>query len=133
MFASVNGFVLAPVVALGKPPEGFVGDIVTDGVRGDARFDGPASALGCLYGMYRYVRGVLALLGLVVGRWRAGAFCVPWSLGIAEGGYRVRAPTQINALEGGIPPWSLLAGVAIESSQAAGLSRGLTRLGMPEL
>ena len=67
---------LALAIASDNPPEGFVGDIVTDGVRGDAAFDGPASALepllgsvrGTVYGMYRYDRGVLVTLcGLVTG------------------------------------------------------------------
>ena len=55
---------LAPAIASDKLQRGFVGDIVTDRVRWDARFEGPASVLVYWYGKYRHLWGVLILVGL---------------------------------------------------------------------
>ena len=91
-FSSVAVLVmLALAVASDNPPGGFVGDIVTDGVRGDATFDGPAPALeplvestrGTVYGMHRYDHGALVTLcGPVMGWWITGAFYGPRSAGL---------------------------------------------------
>ena len=72
-------FVVALAVALENPPEVYVDDIIIDGVRGDAMFDGPTSVLlwGTSYWMPRCLRGVLGTLcGPVACWWIVGAFRV---------------------------------------------------------